>query len=40
MEEIPTLQLQGCELAVLQGPAEWQTEDGKAVVKALIGLRG
>ncbi|MBD8067069.1 redoxin domain-containing protein [Devosia sp. PTR5] len=30
----------GCELAVLQGPAEWQTEDGKAVVKALIGLRG
>ena len=30
----------GCELAVLQGPAEWHTEDGKDVVKALIGLRG
>lgn len=31
---------EGCELAVLQGPAEWQSEDGKAVIKALIGLRG
>lgn len=31
---------EGCELAVLQGPAEWQSEDGKAVVEALIGLRG
>jgi len=30
----------GCELAVLQGPAEWHTPDGKAVVEALIGLRG
>jgi thiol-disulfide isomerase/thioredoxin len=28
----------GCELAVLQGPAEWNTPDGEAVVKALIGL--
>lgn len=31
---------EGCELAVLQGPAEWQTQDGRAVVEALIGLRG
>ncbi|MVS99419.1 TlpA disulfide reductase family protein [Devosia marina] len=31
---------EGCELAVLQGPAEWHSEDGKAVVEALIGLRG
>jgi thiol-disulfide isomerase/thioredoxin len=31
---------EGCELAVLQGPAEWHGEDGKAVVEALIGLRG
>lgn len=31
---------EGCELAVLQGPAEWASEDGKAVVEALIGLRG
>jgi thiol-disulfide isomerase/thioredoxin len=31
---------EGCELAVLQGPAEWQSNDGKAVIKALIGLRG
>ena len=30
----------GCELAVLQGPAEWHSNDGKAVVEALIGLRG
>jgi thiol-disulfide isomerase/thioredoxin len=28
----------GCELAVLQGPAEWNTPDGEAVVQALIGL--
>ncbi|OAM73259.1 sodium:dicarboxylate symporter [Devosia elaeis] len=31
---------EGCELAVLQGPAEWHSNDGKAVVEALIGLRG
>ena len=31
---------EGCELAVLQGPAEWHSEDGKAVIEALIGLRG
>lgn len=31
---------EGCELAVLQGPAEWHSDDGKAVVEALIGLRG
>lgn len=31
---------EGCELAVLQGPAEWHSDDGKAVVDALIGLRG
>jgi len=30
----------GCELAVLQGPAEWNTPDGEAVVKALLGLAG
>lgn len=30
---------EGCELAVLQGPAEWHTEDGKNVVKALLSLR-
>ena len=29
----------GCELGVLQGPAEWNTADGEAVVEALIGLR-
>jgi thiol-disulfide isomerase/thioredoxin len=34
------LDADGCELAVLQGPAEWHTEDGKNVIKALIGLRG
>ena len=28
----------GCELAVLQGPAEWNTPDGEAVIEALIGL--
>ena len=28
----------GCELAVLQGPAEWNTPDGEAVVEALKGL--
>ncbi|MGV8853694.1 MAG: redoxin domain-containing protein [Devosia sp.] len=28
----------GCELAVLQGPAEWNTPDGEAVVNALVGL--
>jgi thiol-disulfide isomerase/thioredoxin len=31
---------EGCELAVLQGPAEWHSDDGKAVVEALIGFRG
>jgi thiol-disulfide isomerase/thioredoxin len=31
---------EGCELAVLQGPVEWHTDDGRAVVQALIGLRG
>ena len=31
---------EGCELAVLQGPAEWHGDDGKAVIEALIGLRG
>lgn len=34
------LDAEGCELGVLQGPAEWQTPDGRAVVEALIGLRG
>ena len=34
------LDQEGCELAVLQGPAEWHSKDGKAVVEALIGLRG
>jgi thiol-disulfide isomerase/thioredoxin len=28
----------GCELAVLPGPAEWDTPDGERVVEALIGL--
>ena len=28
----------GCELAVLQGPAEWNTPDGEAVIEKLIGL--
>lgn len=31
---------EGCELAVLQGPAEWHSADGEAVIEALIGLRG
>lgn len=31
---------EGCELAVLQGPAEWHSDDGRAVIEALIGLRG
>ena len=31
---------EGCELAVLQGPAEWHSPDGRAVIDALIGLRG
>ena len=34
------LDADGCELGVLQGPAEWNSPDGEAVVKALIGLRG
>ncbi|KFC65407.1 Thiol:disulfide oxidoreductase TlpA [Devosia sp. LC5] len=29
----------GCELAVLQGPAEWNSADGEAVVEALVGLK-
>jgi len=29
----------GCELAVLQGPAEWNTPDGEAVIEALLALR-
>jgi hypothetical protein len=29
----------GCELAVLQGPAEWHTPDGDRVIEALLGLR-
>lgn len=28
----------GCELAVLQGPAEWNSDDGRAVIEALLGL--
>jgi hypothetical protein len=27
----------GCELAVLQGPAEWDTPDGHNVIDTLIG---
>ena len=27
----------GCELAVLQGPAEWDSPEGKAVIDTLIG---
>jgi len=27
----------GCELAVLQGPAEWDSSDGDAVIEALLG---
>ncbi len=29
----------GCELGVLQGPAEWNTPDGERVITALVGLR-
>ncbi|MHA6688963.1 TlpA family protein disulfide reductase [Devosia sp. A449] len=29
----------GCELAVLQGPAEWHSADGEAVVEALLALK-
>jgi thiol-disulfide isomerase/thioredoxin len=28
----------GCELAVLQGPAEWNSPDGQAVIETLLGL--
>lgn len=28
----------GCELGVLQGPAEWNTPDGQAVIEALLAL--
>jgi thiol-disulfide isomerase/thioredoxin len=28
----------GCELAVLQGPAQWDTPDGHKVIEALLGL--
>jgi thiol-disulfide isomerase/thioredoxin len=31
---------EGCEIAVLQGPAEWHSQDGRAVIDALLGLRG
>ncbi|WDR04626.1 TlpA disulfide reductase family protein [Devosia rhodophyticola] len=34
------LDANGCELAVLQGPAEWNSPDGEAVIKTLIGLAG
>lgn len=30
----------GCELAVLQGPAEWNTPDGEAVIEKLLALGG
>lgn len=29
---------QGCELAVLPGPAEWDTPDGDGVIQALLGV--
>jgi thiol-disulfide isomerase/thioredoxin len=29
---------EGCELAVLQGPAEWNSPDGKRVIEALLGV--
>ena len=32
------LDAQGCELAVLQGPAHWNTPDGYAVIDALVKL--
>ena len=32
------LDASGCELAVLQGPAHWDTPDGHAVIEALLGL--
>lgn len=32
------LDAEGCEIAVLQGPAEWDSADGERVVEALIGL--
>src|SRR5690606_546469 len=31
---------EGCEIAVLQGPAEWHSQDGRSVIDALLGLRG
>ncbi|WP_417307631.1 TlpA family protein disulfide reductase [Devosia sp.] len=31
------LDADGCELAVLQGPAEWDTDEGRAVIAALTG---
>lgn len=30
------LDAEGCEIAVLQGPAEWNTPDGEAVIAALL----
>jgi hypothetical protein len=30
----------GCELGVLQGPAEWNTPDGERVIAALLALGG
>ena len=32
------LDADGCELAVLQGPARWNSPDGEKVIEALIGL--
>lgn len=32
------LDREGCEVAVLQGPAEWDSADGRLVVETLIGL--
>ncbi|MDB5537449.1 MAG: redoxin protein, partial [Devosia sp.] len=32
------LDAKGCELAVLQGPAHWNTPDGYAVIDALVKL--
>ncbi|MEO5805897.1 TlpA disulfide reductase family protein [Devosia sp.] len=34
------LDANGCELAVLQGPAEWNTPDGEAVIKTLVEMKG
>ncbi|MCE4223027.1 TlpA family protein disulfide reductase [Methylobacterium sp. C25] len=37
---LPTTMLidaKGCEVGVMKGPAEWASEDGKALIRALIG---